>query len=144
MSERAVKNSFSNSSEHHSANLVSLDEHRNRSRKNSAAVAKSNPVPSQVTFHRTELNAILRVYGFKVADGEWRDYAIDHLRERAVFSIFRRASEMPIYRVEKNPKLSRKQGQYSILTATGQILKRGNDLAQVLKILEKKPRLVTY
>ena len=105
MSERAVKNSISISPELHSANLVSLDEHRTRSRKNSAPVSRSKPASSQVTFHRTELNAILRVYGFKVAEGEWRDYAIDHLRERAVFSIFRRASEMPIYRVEKNPKL---------------------------------------
>ena len=94
----------------------------------------------QVSFDRSELDAILRVYGRKVAEGEWRDYAIDHLADRAVFSIFRRASEMPMYRVEKVPALARKQGAYRIVAATGLILKRGHELAGVLKILDK-PKL---
>jgi hypothetical protein len=94
----------------------------------------------QVAFDRRELNAILRVYGRKVASGEWRDYAIDHLEDRAVFSIFRRASEMPMYRVEKIPALGRKQGAYRIVAATGLILRRGHELAQVLGILDK-PKL---
>jgi hypothetical protein len=80
------------------------------------------------------------VYGRKVADGEWRDYAIDHLRDRAVFSIYRRASEMPMYRVEKLPPAARKQGAYQIVAPTGLILKRGHDLAGVLKILDR-PKL---
>ena len=96
--------------------------------------------PRQVSFDRRELNAILRVYGRKVAEGEWRDYAIDHLEDRAVFSIFRRASEMPMYRVEKIPALARKQGAYRIVAPTGLILKRGHELAQVLRILDR-PRL---
>jgi hypothetical protein len=96
--------------------------------------------PLQVSFERHELDAILRIYGRKVADGEWRDYAIDHLTDRAVFSIFRRASEMPMYRVEKVPALARKQGAYRIVAATGLILRRGHELAGVLKILDK-PRL---
>jgi hypothetical protein len=94
----------------------------------------------QVSFDRTELDAILRVYGRKVAEGEWRDYAIDHLEDRAVFSIFRRASEMPIYRVEKMHALARKQGAYRIMAPAGLILKRGHDLASVLKILDR-PKL---
>ena len=94
----------------------------------------------RVSFDRRELNAILRVYGRKVADGEWRDYAIDHLQNRAVFSIYRRASEMPIYRVEKLPAAARKPGAYRIVTLTGVILKGGNDLAAVLKILDR-PKL---
>jgi len=94
----------------------------------------------QVSFNRRELDAILKVYGRKVAEGEWRDYAIDHLADRAVFSIFRRASEMPMFRVEKVPALSRKQGAYRVVAATGLILKRGHELAQVLKILDK-PKL---
>src|SRR5882757_4780276 len=77
---------------------------------------------NQVTFERRELDRILRLYGRKVADGEWRDYAIDFLKDRAVFSVFRRASEYPIYRIEKNPKLSRKQGAYSVISATGHIM----------------------
>ena len=98
---------------------------------------------NQVSFDRSELNAILRVYGRKVADGEWRDYAIDHLQDRAVFSIFRRASEMPMYRVEKVPALERKQGAYRVVAATGLILKRGHELAGVLRSLDKpKLRLV--
>ncbi len=101
------------------------------------------PTPRQVTFNRAELNAILRVYGFQVAAGEWRDYAIDHLKDRAVFSIFRRSSEMPLYYVEKDPALTRKQGAYKVVAAaSGHILKRGHELPQVLKVLEKNLKIV--
>ncbi|HSS14630.1 MAG TPA: DUF2794 domain-containing protein, partial [Rhizomicrobium sp.] len=79
----------------------------------------------QVTFDRSELNHILGVYGRMVAAGEWRDYALDFLEEVAVFSIFRRASEMPLFRVEKRPKLRSRQGQYCVIAAGGLILKRG-------------------
>jgi hypothetical protein len=94
-----------------------------------------------VVFSRQELSKILTVYGRHVADGEWRDYAIDHLSERAVFSIFRRASEVPLYRIVKQPKLARKQGAWSLVAGTGAILKRGHDLANVLRAIDK-PRLV--
>ena len=73
-----------------------------------------------------------------MASGEWRDYAIDALRDKAVFSIFRRSSEIPLYRVEKHPKFARKQGAYQVIAATGAILKRGHDLAQVIRVLDKK------
>ena len=76
-----------------------------------------------------------------VADGEWRDYAIDLLKDRAIFSVFRRSSEMPLYRIEKDPKLARRQGAYSVVATGGMILKRGHDLAQVLRVLEKKKHL---
>ena len=102
--------------------------------------APLRPTPRRVTFERLELDAILRVYSRKVAEGEWRDYAIDHLEDRAVFSIFRRTSEMPIYRIEKAPALARKQGAYSVVAPAGMILKRGHDLTAVLKILDK-PKL---
>lgn len=91
-----------------------------------------------VAFNRIELNAILRVYGQMVAAGEWRDYAIDHLDDRAVFSIFRRTAEIPLYRVEKNPKLANRQGAYSVIAASGLILKRGKELCNVLKFFDKK------
>ena len=94
-------------------------------------------VPRRVTFERRELDAILRVYSRKVAEGEWRDYAIDHLEDRAVFSIYRRTSEMPLYRVEKVPALARKQGAFRILAPTGMILKRGHELGSVLRALDK-------
>jgi hypothetical protein len=98
--------------------------------------------PSHVTFERRELRRILGLYGRKVAAGEWRDYAIDFLKDRAVFSVFRRSSEVPIYRIEKNPRLARRQGTYSIISATGLILKRGHELDRVLGVLDKAVRLV--
>jgi len=97
---------------------------------------------SSISFNRQELSQILNVYGRKVASGEWRDYAIDTLREKAVFSVFRRSSEIPLYRIEKTPKLARRQGAYSVIAATGLILKRGHDLARVLRTLDKGLRLV--
>ena len=86
----------------------------------------ANPPPNRVTFNRLELNRILNLYGRMVADGEWRDYAIDFLKDRAVFSVFRRSTEVPLYRIEKDPRLARKQGMYSVISATGLILRRGH------------------
>lgn len=91
-----------------------------------------------ISFHRTELAPILSVYGRMVAAGEWRDYGISCLREFAVFSVFKRTSENPIYRIEKRPKLSIKQSKYLILGIDGQILKRGNDLKALLRFFDKK------
>ena len=99
--------------------------------------AAASPVPGLVTFNRIELNRILNLYGRMVADGEWRDYAIDFLKDRAVFSVFRRASEVPLYRIEKDPRLARKQGAYSVISATGLIVKRGHELDRVLRSIDK-------
>ena len=101
------------------------------------------PAARQVAFDRSELNTILNVYGSKVASGEWRDYALDFGRESAVFSVFRRASEVPLYRIVKDPRLAKKQGLYSVVAQGGLILKRGQDLAQVLRVLIKKPKLAS-
>jgi hypothetical protein len=98
--------------------------------------------PRAVTFDRRELMAVLNVYGRMVAAGEWRDYAIDHLPDRAVFSVFRRTSEAALFRIEKTPRNAARQGAYSVADTGGRILKRGPDLSRVLAILEKKPRLV--
>jgi hypothetical protein len=97
--------------------------------------------PEIVAFHRTELSAILTVYGRQVAAGEWRDYGIAHRRDHAVFAIYRRTAENPVARVEKHPGLRARQGQYLVRGPEGQVLKRGNDLAQVLRVLE--PRRLT-
>jgi len=97
-----------------------------------------HPEATRTAFDRRELDAILRLYGRKVAEGEWRDYAIDFLRDEAVFSIFRRTSEMPLYRIVKDPRLARRQGAYSVLAPGGMILKRGPDLERVLAVFEKK------
>ena len=101
------------------------------------------PAPaSKVTFSRRELDRILSLYGRKVAAGEWRDYAIDFLKDRAVFSVFRRSAEVPIYRIEKNPRLGRRQGAYSVISATGHILRRGHELDRVLGALDRSLRIV--
>jgi len=92
----------------------------------------------QVAFHRTELAVILGLYGRMVAAGEWRDYGISCLTDFAVFSVFRRTAETPLYRIEKRPRLRLKQGQYVLVGAEGQVLRRGNDLRQVLALLERK------
>ena len=109
---------------------------------NSTPHSHTAPPPKPVvSFNRRELDTILRLYGRMVADGEWRDYAIDLLKDRAVFSVFRRSSEMPLFRIEKDPKLARRQGAFCVVAAGGMILKRGHDLAQVLRVLEKKKHL---
>ena len=95
------------------------------------------PLRGRVFFERRELVEILRLYGRMVALGEWRDYALDGLSDVAVFSVFRRASETPLYRIEKRPALARRQGQWAVINQSGHILKRGHELEQVLKVLDR-------
>lgn len=121
--------SDANAEENQSA-VISLGEYRQ----------SRDPVP--VTFHRRELDAILWIYGRMVGEGEWRDYAIDHLKDKAVFSVFKRSGEMPLFRIEKNPKLAARQGAYSVANTHGMILKRGHDLRQVLKVFDKVLKLI--
>lgn len=108
-----------------------------------AGASSPNAAPSSPTvFTRRELEDILALYGRMVAAGEWRDYAIDFGRDKAVFSVFRRTSEHPLYRIEKCPRLARKQGAYAVVAASGLILKRGGELRRVLGVLEKGLRAV--
>ena len=93
--------------------------------------------PDTVAFDRRELGVILGLYGRMVAAGEWRDYGMSFLSDVAVFSIFRRSAEQPIYRIEKRPKLQARQGQYSVIGMDGRILKRGQDLRTVLRVLDE-------
>ena len=111
-------------------------------RRAAAATATQPGLPANVTFDRAELREILGLYGRRVSEGEWRDYAINFLPQKAIFAVFRRSSEMPLYRIEKDPSLNTRQGKYAVIVATGLILRRGNDLTRVLAALEKKPRLV--
>ena len=106
--------------------------------RSNSSTSPSRRRAAPVAFDRSELTRILGVYGQFVAAGEWRDYAIDCLDDAAVFSIFRKASEVPLYRIEKRPQLARKQGAYLVVSMTGAILKRGHDLAQVLKVFDRQ------
>jgi hypothetical protein len=94
--------------------------------------------PDHVAFDRRELGVVLGLYGRMVAAGEWRDYGISHLKDVAVFSVFRRTAEQPLYRIEKRPKLRQRQGMYAVIGMDGQVLKRGHDLKTVLRVLERK------
>ena len=98
---------------------------------------KSDPY-DKVAFDRRELGVILGLYGRMVAAGEWRDYAMSFRRDHAVFAAFRHTAEHPLYRIEKRPKLRGRQGQYALIGADGQVLKRGADLRTVLRQLERK------
>jgi hypothetical protein len=97
----------------------------------------SAPRQARVFFERRELERLLRLYGRMVAAGEWRDYAIDGLADSAVFSVFRRASEQPLYRIEKNPALARKQGAWAVVGQGGHVLRRGHELDQVLRLFDR-------
>ena len=109
----------------------------------SAQIVPFPAAQKRVSFDRVELQTILNLYGRKVAEGEWRDYAIDFLADKAVFSIYRRTSEVPLYRIEKDPKLAKKQGAYSVVVSTGLILKRGHELGRVLNVLDKPLKVVS-
>ncbi len=125
-----LRHGESRSVDNSSSTVVDLKEYR------------QNKDPMPVTFHRRELDQILWIYGRMVGEGEWKDYAIDHTREKAVFSVFKRSGEMPLFRIEKNPKLAAKQGAYSVVNFNGAILKRGHELGPVLKVFDKSLKLV--
>jgi hypothetical protein len=103
---------------------------------------QARAAPAQTTFDRHELNILFNLYGSKVAAGEWRDYALDFLPAKAVFSVFQRSSDAPLYRIEKVPELARKQGAYAVIASSGMVLRRGPDLARVLRVLDRGLRLV--
>lgn len=100
--------------------------------------APQPPASAVVFFERRELERLLGLYGRMVAAGEWRDYAIDGLADAAVFSVFRRASEQPLYRIEKRPALAWRQGAWAVFGQGGVVLRRGHELEQVLKLFEAR------
>lgn len=109
-------------------------------RRHSPRMNAPTPFPvlsDQVAFDRVELNQILSLYGRMVSAGEWRDYALSFLRDVAVFAVFRRTAEHPLYRIEKRPRLRNRQGMYAVIGMDGQVLKRGHDLRSVLRVLDR-------
>ena len=97
----------------------------------------ASPRQAIVFFERRELTRLLSLYGRMVSAGEWRDYAIDGLGESAMFSVYKRSSEAPLYRIEKRPSLARKQGAWAVIGQGGMILRRGHELEQVLRFFDK-------
>ena len=90
------------------------------------------------TFDRRELKRILDLYGRMVAAGHWRDYALRIDPDVAVFAAFRRHSERPEVRIEKRPALRLKQGAFALIGEHGAVLKRGQELNNILAPLERR------
>ncbi|HET9459044.1 MAG TPA: DUF2794 domain-containing protein [Sphingomicrobium sp.] len=90
------------------------------------------------SFDRHELKRIMDLYGRMVAAGHWRDYALGHHPDFAVFAAFRRHTERPEVRIEKRPELRLKQGAFVLVGEHGQLLKRGQELNLVLAPLERR------
>ncbi|CAN2533621.1 hypothetical+protein [Methylocapsa aurea] len=123
------------------AGRATNDPDRARTTPDSKTAHDSRTAPL-VSFDRRELRLLFDLYGSKVAAGEWRDYAIDFSPAKAVFSVYRRASEAPLYRIEKNPELARRQGAFCVVASGGLVMRRGHDLARVVAVLQKKLELV--
>ena len=100
-------------------------------------MSHASPRPVTVFFERRELTRLLSLYGRMVSAGEWRDYAIDGLSESAVFSVYKRSSEAPLYRIEKRPSLARRQGAWAVIGQGGMVLRRGHELEQVLRFFDR-------
>lgn len=90
------------------------------------------------SFDRLELMRIMDLYGRMVAAGHWRDYALGHHADFAVFAAFRRHSERPEVRIEKRPELRLKQGAFALVGEHGLVLKRGHDLSGIMAPLERR------
>ena len=100
--------------------------------------SRRSPPEPRIAFHKTELQPILDVYGRLVMAGEARDYAIGMHKDHAIFAIFRRHAEHPTWRIEKQPHLANMQGQYVVYGQAGQVLRRGRELAQVLRVFDRR------
>lgn len=108
------------------------------SRPAGAKPAEARAAEPSVFFDRREFNLILNLYARMVGQGEWRDYAIGHDRDSCSFAVFRRSADGALYRIVKTPKLARKQGAFAILAQGGRIVRRGRDLAAMLRFFEPK------
>ena len=95
----------------------------------------------RVFFNRDELNLLLGVYSRKVAVGAWRDYAIDHRSHMAVFSIYRRSQERPVFAVTKVMLRGEKAASY-VLQADSRQIRSTRSLMDIVRLLERRPALV--
>jgi len=87
------------------------------------------------SFNRSELGLILAIYGKKVSQGIWKDYAIDHSANNAVFSFYRSSFEKAYLQIEKNTKSTKSKLKYRLIDSIGRVLKQDNDLAKVISFL---------
>ena len=102
------------------AHLISLSAQKPRD----ACAGKSKRL-----FSHNEFSALVSHYSLRVAEGLWRDYALDTKPNSITFSIFRQSFDHPILTISKN----RKGGNVEyILARRGVIVKRSRVFANVL------------
>ncbi len=95
----------------------------------------------RVFFDREDLNRLLGVYSRQVARGVWRDYAIDHRSNMAIFSIFKRSQEQAIFTVTKVLLRGDKEPNFVLLSRNRQI-KSSRDLRQIIDVLQRQLTVV--
>ncbi len=93
-------------------------------------------------FNRSELGQILATYSSRVACGEWRDYAIDHMPGTAAFSIFRHTHETPLFVIEKQQRHPRDSARF-ILRDNQKTVLKASSLTDIISYFNRLPRLVS-
>ena len=94
---------------------------------------------SQITtFNKNELNLILSIYGRNVAQGIWKDYAIDHAKDFAIFSIYRNTFEKVFLSIKKNSSKFKKQRKFALYDANQKKIKDSDILTDIINQLRNK------
>ena len=89
-------------------------------------------------FSKEELNLILSVYGKGISSGKWKDYAIDHTKDNAVFSIYRNTFEKAFLSIKKNSSKIKRQKKYILYDANQSKIKDADVLADIINQLKNK------
>lgn len=91
-----------------------------------------------ICFERGEMARLLTLYSARVAEGVWRDYAIDPGESLSAFSIFRHASESPIYTVVKFAAGKADEPLFALFAGPRR-LRRARDLGEIIDYLRDRP-----
>ena len=98
---------------------------------------------SEEFFIKGELKCILNLYARMVSNGSWKDYSFSSGLKEVSFDVYQRASEKPVLQITKNLKPSFLNEKYSIKDRNGKILKKSENLNQLIsKTSWNKLRLV--
>ena len=92
----------------------------------------------KVFFSKTELQIILQTYSKQVSSGVCRDYSIDHIKQKVIFSFFRSTFDKPLFQIEKKTNVKSKLlFDFSIIYKQ-KIVETNVSLLKILKRLDKK------
>jgi len=93
-------------------------------------VAKKNE--REKFFIKKELQSILNLYAKMVSNGSWKDYSFTSGIKEVSFDVYQRASEKPVLRILKNLKPKYFNEKYVIKDKNGTILKKSENLNQLI------------